>query len=337
MRTMLTFRPFPFLAGPHRQTIVASQVGKTTEPPSMTQIMPLSDGDQIALEISPPPNWQPTSPTVVLIHGLCGCHGSPYMIRLANKLWHRGVRAVRMNMRGCGSGQGLARQPYHSGRSNDVQAVLDILRQKTPQSPITAIGFSLGGNVLLKWAGERGPLASDDLVQIIAVCPPANLAACVRLFAQPSNRIYEWHFIRLLKTAVVARQALVADSVPIIFPKKLTLYEFDNLYTAPHCGFRDADEYYTLCSAAPLVPHITLPCRILFAKDDPLIDTRVFDHVPLPPNVQMYYTACGGHLGFLGMPGLPGGYRWLDTQLLNWVGQPMRVQAMQSKTDGNGH
>jgi uncharacterized protein len=337
MRKMLTFRPLPFLAGAHRQTIMAAQVNLATEPPSQTHHVQLPDGDQLALEISTPPNWKPTAMTVILIHGLCGCHGSPYMIRLASKLWRRGIRAVRMNMRGCGSGHGLARQPYHSGRSDDVQAVLNILRQEAPQSPITAIGFSLGGNVLLKWAGESGPAAPDYLDQVIAVCPPADLTACVRLFAQPSNRIYAWRFMRLLKAAVSTRQTLFSDSAPVVLPKQLTLYEFDNLYTAPQCGFRDADEYYALCSAAPLAPRITLPCRILLAIDDPLIDASVFDDAMLPWNVQVYYTNRGGHLGFLGIPGLPGGYRWLDAQLLAWMKHPMTVASPSLGTDGDGH
>lgn len=331
MRTMLTFRPLPFLAGPHRQTIVASQISGAKEPPSQTQLVPLSDGDQLALEVSAPTGWRSMDPTVLLIHGLCGCHGSPYMIRLAHKLWRLGIRAVRMNMRGCGSGHGLARQPYHSGRSDDIQAILDTLRQETPRAPITAIGFSLGGNVLLKWAGEAGLAASNYLVQMIAVCPPADLMACVRRFAQPSNRIYERRFMRLLKATVATRQALFSDTAPT-WPKRLTLYEFDNLYTAPQCGFRDADEYYALCSAAPLVSQITLPCRILFASDDPLIDASVFNHIALPPNVEVYYTTYGGHLGFLGIPGMPGGYRWLDAQLLAWVKQPMGLPSPQLKT-----
>jgi predicted alpha/beta-fold hydrolase len=303
----------------------------------MTQFVRLPDGDQIALEVSTPPYWQPTDRTVILLHGLCGCHGSPYMIRLASKFCRRGIRTVRMNMRGCGSGFGFARQPYHSGRSDDVQAVLDILHQKAPRSPTTAIGFSLGGNVLLKWAGESRAIASDYLNQVIAVCPPADLAACVRLFAQPSNRIYAWRFMRLLKAAVMARQALFSDSVPVSLPKRVTLYEFDNLYTAPQCGFHDADDYYARCGAAPLVPQITLPCRILFAADDPLIDVSMFDHVTLPPNVQVCHTARGGHLGFLGMPGLPGGYRWMDAQLLAWTENPLIVSSPPLGTDGDRH
>src|SRR4029453_9162833 len=111
---------------------------------------------------------------VVLLHGLCGCHRSAYMRRLAYKLWRCGLRAIRMNLRGCGSGKGLARQPYHSGQSEDVRAVLDELHAETPQSPLQLVGFSLGGNIALKLAGELGNTVAASLQQVIAVCPPAD-------------------------------------------------------------------------------------------------------------------------------------------------------------------
>ncbi len=110
------FRPLPLLTNPHAQTIVATKLTFACEPPSTTQLVKLPDGDMIALEVSTPQGWQPHDPTVVMLHGLCGCHRSPYMQRLARKLLRRGLRAIRMNLRGCGSGQGLARYPYHSGQ-----------------------------------------------------------------------------------------------------------------------------------------------------------------------------------------------------------------------------
>lgn len=319
MYQTLAFHPFPLLAGRHLQTIIASQINFVVEPPSVTRCVRLPDDDQIALHVSTPETWEPHNPTVVLLHGLCGCHQSPYMVRMARKLWRRGIRAVRMNMRGCGSGQGLARQPYHSGRSDDVLAVLKYLHQAAPQSPMTAIGFSLGGNLVLKLAGELQTATATYLSQVIAVCPPANLSTCARLLSHPSNRLYERRFVRLLIANVAARQAHFPDLTPVSLPDRLSLYAFDNLYIAPRCGFRDADDYYARCSAAPLVPQITIPCCILFAADDPVIDTTVFDNADLPPNVQVLQTTQGGHLGFLGIPGRPGGYRWLDAQLLAWI------------------
>lgn len=320
------FCPFPLLTNPHVQTLVAAKLAFAREPPSTTHLVKLPDGDMIALEISTPQRWQPHDPTVVMLHGLCGCHRSPYMQRLARKLLRYGVRAVRMNMRGCGSGRGLARLPYHSGRSADVLAVLDSLQQATPQSPVTLVGFSLGGNIVLKLAGELAATVPAHLQRVIAVlqrviavCPPADLVASARLLAQPSNRLYNRYFTRLLCAAVAYRHTHFPDLPPVKLPEQLTLYAFDERYTAPQCGFRDALDYYRQCSAAPLVPRMTLPCQILFAADDPLIDAHVFDGVALPPNVQVLCTRYGGHLGFLGMPGRNGGYRAMDAQLLAWI------------------
>ena len=309
----------PLLTDPHLQTIVAAKLTFALEPPSTTSLVALPDGDQIALEVSTPTGWQPNDPTVVMLHGLCGCHRSPYMQRLARKLLRCGMRAVRMNLRGCGSGKDLARYPYHSGRSADVLAVLESLQQTAPHSSITLVGFSLGGNLVLKLAGELSAAVPDHLQHVIAICPPADLVACSRLLSQPTNRLYNRYFTRLLCAEVAYRHSRFPDLPRIELPTELSLYEFDEHYTAPQCGFRDALDYYRQCSAAPLVPRITIPCHILFAADDPWIEAQVFDGVALPPNVQVICTRHGGHLGFLGMPGRVGGYRAMDAQLLAWI------------------
>lgn len=316
---MQSFKPFPLLANPHLQTIVSSQVYLASEPPSVTQRAALADGDQLALEISTPANWCPNELTVVLLHGLCGCHQSAYMVRMANKLWRQGIRVVRMNLRGCGSGYGLARHPYHSGRSEDLLAVLQMLKAAWPQSPVIAVGFSLGGNILVKLIGELQSSACDYLLHAVAVCPPLDLAACVRKFSAPSNWLYTWRFSYLLRAAVAAREAAFPDVQPVTLPKRCTLYEFDTLFTAPQCGFHSADDYYAQCSAAPLLPQVTLPCHLLFAQDDPLIDATTLQRVHLPPHINVIYTPNGGHLGFLGRLGRSGGIRWLDRQLLAWI------------------
>jgi uncharacterized protein len=316
------FRPLPCLTHPYLQTIVAAKLTWSREPPSTTHLVELSDGDTIAMEVSTPRGWRPHDPTAVLLHGLCGSHRSPYMQRLARKLWRSGLRAIRMNLRGCGSGRGLARYPYHSGRSADVLAVLESLLQTTPQSPVTLIGFSLGGNIVLKLAGELSAGVPDNLQRVIAVCPPADLVACSRLLQQPANRFYNRYFTRLLCAEAFDRHSRFPDLRRVELPAELSIYAFDESYTAPQCGFRDALDYYRQCSAAPLVPRLTIPGHILFAADDPLIDAHMFDGVALPPYVQVIRTRYGGHLGFLGRPGGAGGYHAMDAQLLVWITAP---------------
>ena len=201
-----------------------------------------------------------------------------------------------------------------------MKAVLEDLHAEWPQSALTLLGFSLGGNVMLKLAGELGKRAEEFAAQLIAVCPPADLAACSRLLSRPSNWVYERYFMRRLLAAVAERHRLFPDLAPVDLPRRMSMYQFDSLYTAPQCGFADADDYYCRSSAAPLVPRITLPCRILFARDDPFIDHTVFDGAALPANVQVLRTPAGGHMGFLGRPGRPGGYYWLDASLVAWIG-----------------
>nr|AWJ66296.1 hydrolase, alpha/beta fold family functionally coupled to Phosphoribulokinase [uncultured bacterium] len=317
--TQLAFTPLPLLSNPHLMTVVAARSPQGQAPASQTELVQLADGDQLALEVSTPVGWQAHQATVVMIHGLGGCHESPYLIRMARKLVARGLRAVRMNMRGCGSGKWLAKRPYHAGRSADVWAVLNYLQQQYPQSPLHLIGVSLGGNVVLKLAAELAEQAPEWLQQVIAVCPPADLAACANLLARPRNRFYDQHFVDLLKRSVAERHQHFGLA-PMIWPKQMNLRTFDDIYTAPQGGFRDAADYYACSSSAALVPAINLPCKILFAKDDPFIDGTVFDALHLPDQVDVFHTAYGGHVGFLAQPQSPFGLRWLDGQLLHWLG-----------------
>src|SRR5207237_3328437 len=138
---------------------------------------------------------------------------------------------------------------------------------------------------------------------------PLHLVACSRLLSQPANRLYNRYFTRLLCAEVAYRHSRFPDLPRVEFPTELSLYEFDEHYTAPQCGFRDALDYYRQCSAAPLVPCLTIPCHILYAADDPLIDAHVFDGVALPPHVRVIRTQYVGHLGFLGRPGGASGDR----------------------------
>jgi len=232
---------------------------------------------------------------------------------MAKRLEAIGIRAVRMNLRGCGSGKGLARKLYHSGRSEDALAILKALKEEHPDSPITLVGYSLGGNIALKLAGELQHLAQTYLKKVIAVCPSVDLHASVLLFQKPENGIYERKFFKDLKKHV-------KDLDPsFILPKTMRIIDFDNVFTAPRSGFAGALDYYSKCSAAPFVPRIELTCQILFAEDDPFISHSSLDFLRLPPNVKIFKTKQGGHLGFLGNPFHKKGFRWLDSLLIEWI------------------
>ncbi len=317
--TVAPFRAFPFLTRPHLQTIMAAKFHLPLEPPAERRQVSLPGGDRLVLEVSTPAGWRAGDLTAVLVHGLCGCAQSGYLVRVARKLHRRGIRAVRVNLRGCGAGQGLAREPYHSGRSEDVLAVLEELRREGDASRIALVGFSLGGNIALKLAGELGEEAAPLLEQVIAVCPPVDLLASSRRISSPANRLFERMFLKLLRKEVACRQARYPDLPRIDLPARLSLMEFDEIYTAPRCGFASALDYYRRASSLPLLSRIALPCRILLSDDDPLIDTSSLRDLALPTSVRVIRTPRGGHLGFLGAPWASGGFRWMDSQVLEWL------------------
>lgn len=315
-----TFRSLPLLSNPHVQSVVAMFWPSRRESfPSIHRVVEMPDGDKLVVVVSTPPEWRPVRRTVVMVHGLCGCYGSPYLVRMAGKLYQRGLRAVRVNLRGCGSGVGLARQPYHSGRSEDVRRVIEWLARESPESPVTLVGFSLGGNIVLKMAGEDGERPTARLDSVIGVSAPIDLMACSRLIGQPRNRIYDWYFVRRLLATVRELHRFFPDLPPIDLPPRLTLRMFDDLYTAPRSGFRDAADYYTRASSGPLVERIVVPTLLLSSRDDPFIATGPFEQLPRRPNIEVCLTDGGGHLGFLGFTGKSRDHRWMDERLVRSI------------------
>lgn len=322
MHRELPFDPFPLLSGSHQQTILGSFLHWHKEPPSVTKLIPLSDGDKIAIEVTTPENWQPTDRTIIMVHGLCGSHRSSYLVRMTKRLSAIGIRCIRYNMRGCGSGRGHAKRIFHSGRSEDLLEVLQALKKEHPDSPHTVMGFSLGGNIVLKLAGELGQDAVGYVEQFIAVSPPADLFISVQFLNATSNRFYERYFLRLLKNNVQMREELFPDIPKSNLPNVLTIYQFDELYTAPQCGFNSALEYYEKCSSKPLIPNIKVPCRILFSEDDPLICSSTLDDLELPKNVHLFKSKKGGHMGFLATPWKTNDFHWMDQLLESWIIDP---------------
>ncbi len=319
MSQELPFEPFPFIEDPHHQTIISSFINLIFDPSSDRVIIPLSDGDKLSVEVTTPREWKPTDLTVVMVHGLCGSHRSPYLIRMVNRLEPEGIRVVRVNLRGCGSGKGLAKHMYHSGRSEDIFETIKQLKAQTPDSPIVLIGFSLGGNIALKMAGELGSLANQFLIGVIAISPPVDLCSSVTMLGTIENAVYENYFVRLMCADVRYRHKKFKDLPRVKLPRKLKVYEFDQLYTAPQYGFRDANDYYSKCSAAALVEDIVLPCKILVAEDDPIVSSSSLDSYQLPSNVDVFKTKKGGHMGFLGNPMDGKGLYWLDSLLVDWI------------------
>jgi len=193
------FSPTSLLPGGHAQTVGGVYWPVGNIPYCAEQhIVELSDGDCIVLHDDLPAQWKPNDRSVLMIHGLTGCHLSSYMRRISHKLVQSNVRVFRMDLRGCGAGFELARLPYHAGRSADVAAALESITARCPSSPTTLVGFSLGGNLTLKLLGELGKSSVGSLDSAIAVNPPIDLLACSRRLRLKSNRLYDRRFARLL-------------------------------------------------------------------------------------------------------------------------------------------
>ncbi len=319
MSQELPFDPIFFIKGTFPQTILGSFPNIYIGPRSYTKFVLLPDKDYIALEITTPKDWKKNGLTVVLIHGLCGSHKSAGLVRMSKKLEVRNVRAIRVNLRGCGSGKGKAKKIYHAGQSDDILEVLKAIYAETPDTQIILVGFSLGGNIVLKLAAELSIGNLNILKKIIAINPPVDLKSSVELLAAPKNRIYEKYFIRLLKQDINYRCKKFPGLRKIDFPKKFHFYDYDNLYTAPEYGFKDNFDYYKRASSKFLISAITTDTNILFSEDDPIIKIQDFQNFIMPQNVHLFKTKRGGHLGYLAMPGKSRGIFWMDNILLDWI------------------
>jgi uncharacterized protein len=304
----LPFKPFSLLKNAHLQTIVSSFSFAGATPPSKSRHITLEDGDVLSCEVSTPPSWNNSQKTVFLVHGLTGSHESNYMIRVARKMYHSNYKVVRINLRGCGSGKGLAKKPYHSGKSDDILFVLQSFKKETPNSPFVLIGFSVGGNLALKLAGELKSSARDLLEQTIAVCPPVDLAKCLALLATPPLKIYHDSYVQNLKKY----GEIWLQNIPIT-----SIYDFDHLVTVPLWGFENTADFYKKCSSCNFLSQIDHPCHIIFAADDPMIYYESVLEQKIPDCVKVWLSPKGGHMGFLG-GGDKKGF-WLDSLLLSWV------------------
>lgn len=321
------FRPLPLLSNPHIQTVLGTWLRGASLPfQSRERHVRLPDGDRLVLHDSVPGRWRPGHPVALLVHGLCGSHRSGYMQRLASTLLPRGWRVARLDLRGCGRGLALARQPYHAGSSNDVRAAAAEIHRDCPTSPLVLIGFSLGGNIVLKLAGEAREHPVPGLQRVAVLAPPIDLERCVALLREPRNRFYELHFIRELTQLARRRQSCIPNLPALRLPRALTMPLFDELYTAPRCGFAGALDYYRRSAALPFIPKIEVPALILTARDDPFVAVEPFETLAAPAHVEVHILPRGGHLGFLGWDGA-GGIRWAEQRLADWVRRGRLISA----------
>lgn len=316
------FRPALGLRCAHRQTAFGAWFPAAPRTPgTVLHSVRLDDGDSVILHDDRPAEWKRGDHVALLMHGLGGSHRSGYMVRCAQKLGLRGVRVFRMDHRGCGAGAGLARNPYHAGRTDDLSTVIRHLELVCPGSLISLAGFSLSGNLLLRYLGLDPDSLPLSLFRAVAVCPPVDLQSCMEYLNQSAaGRRYDWYFTRLL-VSQIANSLLWRDDLPIATQGRLPrrLPHFDDLYTAPATGFQSAAHYYDAASSRPVLGNIRVHTMILSSADDPIVDTRCVISASLPANVRLCLTPYGGHLGFIARAGTDPDRRWMDWRIVDWL------------------
>jgi predicted alpha/beta-fold hydrolase len=317
------FVPRRWLLNGHLQTIVGNFLPR---PPfrlmSVTETVEVdpTDGSRVLCHC----NWQPGKNahrrlTVVLVHGLEGSSDSRYIQGLSARAWSAGCNVVRMNMRNCGDSDELTPTLYHSGLSSDVGAVVEHYTKLFGLERVALVGYSMGGNLVLKLAGEWG--ARPPLSTVAAVCPALDLAASSAALHEPVNRLYEWHFLRRL----MRRYRRKASLFPSIYQKDglgpiHSLRDFDDKIVARYCSFRDADDYYYRAASARVIGCIAVPALILFALDDPFIRVTAESRAKIlaNPNIQFVETAHGGHCAYLGND--PGDdIHWAESTIVRYL------------------
>ena len=315
------FQPSRLFSHPHVQTIISSlRPNFLDSQPQKSHEILLEDGDKVLVMENRHEAWQPGDRIVLLLHGLSGCYLSAYMSRLATMLQEEGYLVLRMNLRSSGPGISLARNSYHSGRSDDCLAVLKYFKEMFPSSGIHLMGFSLGGNIILKLAGELGTELASYCDGLVSVSPPIDLVLSSHKISQPENRFYDQYFVKRLVKHVATMEECFPDLPKTEFPSTMTLRLFDELYTAKRNGFRDAADYYAQSSAGPLLKHIKVKTLLVTAKDDPIVDYKPFLSHKYSSSVQLALTDHGGHTGFMEV-GLKGRRYWIDSLLLAFVKQ----------------
>jgi predicted alpha/beta-fold hydrolase len=241
-------------------------------------------------------------PTLVLVHGLEGSSRSGYMMGLAERAFVAGWNAVRLNQRNCGSTESLTPTLYNSGLSGDYRAVVSELIERDSLPEIFIAGYSMGGNLVLKMAGELADSAPSQLRGVAAVCPCIDLALCADALGLPGNFVYQRHFVVNLKDRMRRKAKLFPgkfDLGPMSHVR--TLREFDDVITAPYCGFQGASDYYARSSALRVLSDVRVPAFILTAQDDPFVPYSSFSDRALTGNshIRLEAPARGGHCAFI--------------------------------------
>jgi uncharacterized protein len=299
----LEFQPRRFLGGGHVQTVAGFFLRrKFSLRPAESRLIEVEPGIEVLCHC----HWhgdRRSAKTMIAVHGLEGSTESLYMLGIAEKGLAAGMNVILMNQRTCGGTDKLAPTLYHSGRSADVMAVAQHFIRNDGIKQIALCGYSMGGNLVLKAAGEWGTEGPKELIAVGTVCPAIDLSASADALHLPSNRIYEHYFVLKLKARMRAKERCFPGRYDLSKLRGIkSLRDFDDKVTAFYCGFDGASDYYARAAAANVIDRIRVPALILYAKNDPFIrilpETR--SKIAANPSIWFVETGDGGHCSFIG-------------------------------------
>ena len=269
-------------------------------------------------------HWQAdrvSHPLLILLHGLEGSSTAHYMRGIADKALAAGFNVIRLNQRNCGGTERLAAGLYHSGLTADADVVMREVIARDGIARVVVAGYSLGGTLALKLAGEYGSDAPPELRGVAAVSPVMELETCVQALERRKNFVYQWNFVRGLKARMRRKHQCFPGRFPIDrLPAVRTVRQFDAAFTAPHFGFASAEDYYYRASAMRVVDRISVPALVITAEDDPFVPAGPFRDPKLTgnPHVRAIVTPHGGHCGFLERAGSSDGY-WAERTIVDFA------------------
>lgn len=326
------FAPRRFFSNGHLQTILGNFLPRTSSlPPAQTVLVEVSSASdsQIASRVRCDCHWQPVDvrasrPTAIIVHGLEGSSNSQYVIGNASKIWQAGGNIIRMNMRNCGGTEALTPTLYHSGLSSDVDAVMRHFIAEHNLSSVALIGYSMGGNLVLKLAGDLGPTAPPQLRSVIGVSPAIDLGPSADALHEPWNRIYEMKFLRNLLSRYRRKVALFPRAYdPNRADGIRSIRDFDERITAFYSGFTGANDYYFRAASARVLDRIAVPTLLINAADDPFVRLlpQSREMIASNTNISFIESPNGGHCAFLARPDLTSGYDgyWAEHTLLRYL------------------
>lgn len=315
------FEPHPLLKNRHAMTIAAAFAPRRFKlgPPEDRLFQVASDS-----KILGRCHWQPGKrrdvPVIATVHGLEGSSESNYMLGIAEKAAAAGFHAIRLNQRNCGGTEALTPTLYNSGLSGDFRAVLEELSAGDGFEQVFFAGYSMGGNLVTKMAGEFGDAAPKALRGVCTVCPAIDLAAGADALERRENVFYERHFVRSL----MAHYAKKAAMFPALYARGgfgpvRTVREFDDKITAPHFGFKDAQEYYEAVGAKKIVSQVRVPMLMITAKDDPFVPYESLARAKPEQNPAIRFVAPqhGGHCAFISNQAGPGRF-WAEQAIIEF-------------------